>query len=161
MEAANSAAAALAHAVGRNGAARCSTGSMGTRRARLGSCLAECRQPWWRRNFSLPAKLWLQLGCLVIALPGVDVALDWGILLHGCHRTATLSFATGDCGAGPGYLVWKSRPCRAPTSVEQRFSHSCWGRTQPLRGVSDAQRVSITLAQQIQMTGRSLTAAPH
>ena len=70
-------------------------------------------------------------------------------------------FVAGDCGAGPGYPVWESRPCRAPTSVEQRFSHSCWGRTQPLRGVSDAQRVSITLAQQLLVTGRSLTAAPH
>lgn len=59
---------------------RRSVGSMHTRAAGPGSRLAGRRQPRWRRNCLLPANLRLQLGCLVIALPGVDVALDWGIL---------------------------------------------------------------------------------
>ena len=46
-------------------------------------------------QLSAACQVWLQLGCLVIALRGVDVALDWGILLCGCHRVVMLSLCRG------------------------------------------------------------------
>ena len=91
MEAANSAAAALAHAAGRSGAAQCSVESMGTRAARPGSGLAEHRQPVAPQLFA---------ACQLMAAAGLP-----------CYR-----FARGRCGAGLGFpIAWLPPGCHVIT----------------------------------------------